>query len=181
MTEFVIVVDMDETLGYFEKDTFHVRPDVDYFVKVLKLAQFDFILWSHGMDDYVSMMVSNFLPVVALNATWIFGRSECERSDSRYGYRKCSHHIRQLYDHPIVLIALDDNVKEEMDNGYDLRLHIEPYNKRDEADRALIEATKKIVNFCHKDSIDPNDCIRINVDEDSLDPDKNYLSCSEEL
>lgn len=41
----VVVLDMDETLGVYLNDVFHVRPNVDFMIHMLRCMDADIILW----------------------------------------------------------------------------------------------------------------------------------------
>lgn len=143
----VCVLDLDETLGYFDKNVFHVRPKVDFLVDFLRFSQIDFILWSLGSDSYVTRVVNGYLPEVAQYAYKMFGRSECSTSCELYNYKKCSEHIRIMYERDILLIGVDDKAMENMDNGYDMRIAVKPYEETDNQDRELFKVVEEITKF----------------------------------
>lgn len=142
----VVVVDMDETLGVFEKDHFHVRPNADFIIQMLHLMEVDIILWSLGDDDYVRKIVNGFLPLIASYAYKIFARSESKVSYELYGYPKAGEHIREMYEEEIYLIGVDDQVTANMNSAYDFKLYVRPYKKPDKKDRTLIHISEKLVN-----------------------------------
>lgn len=144
--QYVCVLDMDETLGYYAGTTFHVRPRFQTFVRFLKLIRADIILWSLGKDDYVIRVVNAFLPELAECAHKIFGRTECQYALQFYGFSKASAHIRDMYSSAIFLIAVDDRVSENMDEKYDLRIHIQPYTKVNSCDKELLQVIEKMIN-----------------------------------
>lgn len=147
----VVVLDMDETLGVFQKDMFHVRPRVDFLIKMLRCMGVDIILWSLGDDDYVQRVVNSSLPLVALHAYKIFARSEAKVSHRLYGYAKAGEHIRQMYEEEICLIGVDDQVNANMNSNYDLRIRVKPYKKPDKKDRVLLNVCESIVDFINQD------------------------------
>lgn len=144
--KYVCVLDMDETLGFHEKSTFHVRPRLKTFINFLKLLKADVILWSLGSDAYVRGMVNGFLPEIAQYAYKIFARTESEYAQHYYRYRKASHHVRDLYSSAVFLIAVDDRVSDNMDSHYDLRIHLKPYTKVNSCDKELLVVIEKIIN-----------------------------------
>lgn len=162
-TTVVCVLDMDETLGSFDKETFHVRPRLQTLIDLLRLTRIDIVLWSLGGDEYVHRVVNGFLPEIARHAHKVFARRECDRSYERYQYYKASEHIRVMYDHCIFLIGVDDKVSQNMDSQYDLRISIRPYKKPDPTDRALLDVCEKIIQGVMKfydereNSCPPND------------------------
>lgn len=142
----VCVLDMDETLGFSSGDTFHVRPKFHTLLNLLRLIRADIILWSMGTDDYVRRTVNGFLPELSTHAYKLFARTECYYSQSYYQYKKASSHIRNMYQQSIFLIAVDDMVNENMDDQYDLRIHVQPYDKVNSCDKELVFVCEKIVN-----------------------------------
>lgn len=142
----VVVLDMDETLGVFEKDHFHVRPNVDFIIRMLHLMDVDIVLWSLGDDDYVKRIVNSFLPLIASYAYKIFARAESKVARELYGYPKAGEHIRELYDEEIYLIGVDDQVTANMNSAYDFRVYVRPYKKPDKKDKTLMYICEKLVN-----------------------------------
>ncbi|GBN13113.1 hypothetical protein AVEN_257693-1 [Araneus ventricosus] len=144
--KYVCVLDMDETLGFSSGDTFHVRPKLKTLLNLLRLIRADIILWSMGTDEYVQRTVNGFLPEISTHAYKLFARTECQYSQTFYRYKKASNHIRHMYPYSIFLIAVDDLVSENMDEHYDLRIHVPPYNKVNSCDKELVFVCEKIVN-----------------------------------
>ncbi|GBO27131.1 hypothetical protein AVEN_212404-1 [Araneus ventricosus] len=142
----VCVLDMDETLGRYDRNAFHVRPKLETFINLLRLLKCDIILWSLGKDDYVRRVVSGHLPEIRDYAYKIFAYKECMNSEARYGFCKASEHIRIMYDCDIFLIGVDDKVSENMDSRYDLRIQVKPYTSPDSKDVVLLEVCEKIIN-----------------------------------
>lgn len=142
----VCVLDMDETLGFSSGDAFHVRPKFQTLLNLLRLIRADVILWSMGTDEYVQSTVNGFLPELATHAYKLFARTECQYSQTYYRYRKASNHIRDMYPHSIFLIGVDDKVSENMDEHYDLRIHVPSYTKVNSCDKELVSVCEKIVN-----------------------------------
>lgn len=151
--QIVCVLDMDETLGVFYKNVFHVRPKIDILINLLRLQRVDIILWSLGDDNYVKRVVNGYLPQIAQYAYKIFARSEGYASKKLYNYTKAAEHIRDLYDESIFLMAVDDNVNRNMNSNYDVRIHIKPYNSPNPNDRAILNVVEKIIQTLGK--VDP--------------------------
>lgn len=149
--KYVCVLDMDETLGFHEGNTFHVRPHFQTLIKFLKLIQSDIILWSLGTNDYVQMVVNGFLPEVAKNAAKVFARYESDYSRVYYKVPKASEHIRDMYPGTAFLMAVDDRVSENMDEQYDLRIHVKPYKKVNSCDKELLKVVETMINALYQD------------------------------
>lgn len=141
----VVVLDMDETLGFFQNDIFHVRPNVDFMIKMLRCMDIDIVLWSLGDDPYVQRVVNGFLPGITAYAYKIFARSEAKIAYQLYGYSKAGTHIRQMYIEDIFLVGVDDQVSTNMDSTYDVRIYAKPYKQPDKTDRILIHICEEIV------------------------------------
>lgn len=141
----VVVLDMDETLGFFQNDIFHVRPNVDFMIKMLRCMDIDIVLWSLGDDPYVQRVVNGFLPGITAYAYKIFARSEAKIAYQLYGYSKAGTHIRQMYNEDIFLVGVDDQVSTNMDSTYDVRIYAKPYKQPDKTDRILIHICEEIV------------------------------------
>ncbi|GFT75891.1 FCP1 homology domain-containing protein [Nephila pilipes] len=74
----------------------------------------------------------NFLKVVEADIIlWSLGSDD-------YVRRVASTHIRDMYQEPIFLMAVDDKVSENMDEQYDLRIYIPPYTKVNSCDKELL-------------------------------------------
>ncbi|GFY66921.1 FCP1 homology domain-containing protein [Trichonephila inaurata madagascariensis] len=144
---FVCVLDMDETLGYFDGSTFQIRPKLMFLLQFLYMKEIKIVLWSMGEDEYVMRICNGFLQKISLYADVIFGRKECKVSERKYGFCKASEHIRTLYTEPIILIAVDDKVNQNMDDMYDLRIYVKPYKKVDSNDLELTNVVEKITSF----------------------------------
>lgn len=144
----VCVLDLDETLGFFDNTTFNVRPHVNFLINFLIFSKIDIILWSYGTDTYVESIINGHFPCLVQHAHKLFGRTQCKISEFRYGMCKSSEHIRKLYENEIVLIGIDDRVNDTMDDRYDMRILIEPYNKINTNDNHLITVIQKILDFC---------------------------------
>lgn len=141
----VCVLDMDETLGVFYDGIFHVRPKTTVLLSLLRLLQADVILWSLGEDRYVEKVVNGFLPSIREQAYKLFARAEANVSLKLYRYPKASEHIRKMYEETVFLIAVDDNVKRNMDAQYDVRIQVTPYKKPNPNDRVLTRVCEKII------------------------------------
>lgn len=141
----VCVLDMDETLGVFHKNVFHVRPKLNVLINLLLLLNIDIVLWSLGEDDYVRRVVNGYLPDIAEHAFKIFARYEAGVAKDRYNFWKASEHIRIMYEQPIFLMAVDDRVKENMDASYDVRIHVRPYKVPNPSDRVLLKVCEEII------------------------------------
>ncbi len=144
----VCVLDMDETLGYYDGQQFVLRPKLDFFMKFLKMCHIDVVLWSMGDDDYVKAVVNSSLSSVADYAVKIFGHKECKRSYKLYDFHKASEHVRIMYPQEIFLIGVDDRASTNMDPSYDVRIAIKPYKKFNPSDRELMSVVEKIVEAC---------------------------------
>lgn len=144
----VCVLDMDETLGYFDGRQFVPRPKLDFLIKFLKMCHIDLILWSMGGDEYVKSVVNSSLGGVAEYAAKIFGQKECNRSHKKYEYYKASEHVRVMYPEEIFLIGVDDRVSSNMDPRYDVRIAVKPYKKFKPGDRELVGVVERIVEAC---------------------------------
>ncbi|GIY73975.1 nuclear lim interactor-interacting [Caerostris extrusa] len=101
-----------------------------------------------GTDTYVKSVINSYLHKLVKYAYKIFGRTQCKLSENRYGIVKCSEHIRKMYLENTLLIGIDDRVNEMMDDGYDLRISVEPYKVKNQNDQELIGVIEKIINFC---------------------------------
>ena len=141
----VVVLDMDETLGVFQNDYFHVRPHVDFMIQMLKCMNVDIILWSLGDDDYVHQIVNGYLPSIKNFAYKIFARSEGVESLRLYGYSKSGHHIRDMYEEDIFLLGVDDQAFTNMDAAYDFTFPIKPFKKPDKTDQVVWYICEKLV------------------------------------
>lgn len=142
----VVVLDMDQTLGVcMEEDIFHVRPHVDFMIRMLRCMNVDIILWSLGDDTYVQRVVNAYLPLVASYAYKIFARTEAKRALKLYGYSKAGDHIRDLYEENIFLLGVDDQVTTNMDSSYDIKIHVQPYKRPDKSDSVIWQICEKIV------------------------------------
>lgn len=141
----VCVLDMDETLGVFKNDIFHVRPKIDVLINLLLLLNVDIILWSLGDDDYVKRVVNGFLPKIALYAYKLFARKESGASMTNYNYAKAGEHIRIMFENPIFLIGIDDQAKHNMNSTYDLTIYISPYNKINGNDREILKVCETLI------------------------------------
>lgn len=145
--KYVCVLDMDETLGFYEGTTFRVRPQFRTLIHFLQLVRADIILWSLGTNDYVKRVVNGFLPELALHAFKIFARSESDYALLHYQYAKASKHIRDIYKPGnVFLIAVDDQVSQNMDDQYDLRIHVKPYTKVNSCDKELLKVVQTMIN-----------------------------------
>lgn len=142
----VVVLDMDETLGVFSQNVFHPRPKLDFMVKMLRMINIDIILWSLGKDDYVRRVVNGYLPSIESHAYKIFAYSEARVSKRLYGYYKAAEHIRNMYPQPIFLIGVDDKASTNMNEAYDIRIHVPPYEQPEKNDRHLLDVCEKIVD-----------------------------------
>lgn len=147
------VIDLDETLGVFENDNrFIIRPYAHLLLDLLIVANIDIVLWSLGSDTYVEYVINNYFDIF-LNKdlqTRIFGKSASKISEHRYGYKKCSKVIRNLYSQNILLIGIDDRSNTNMDSGYDLRINAEPYETPNENDDELLLIICKLIEYCKK-------------------------------
>lgn len=165
------VLDMDETLGFFDKKQFRVRPHLDTFIRFLRLCKIRTYIWSLGRDDYVKKVINTYMPNVKKFAFKIYGRKECQVANNLYGWNKASKHIRDECTEPLILIAVDDRVEENMDNGYDLKINITPYESVNPNDTALVSVINEIMLFLMRNDIkiDYNSDIKIAFQDDDED------------
>lgn len=142
----VCVLDLDETLGYYEDGIgFHARPFADLLFQFLKFSNIKFILWSYGDDSYVKLVINSFIIDLKNMAYKIWGRTQCKISKDRYEVVKCSEHVRKIFDGQVFLIGVDDRVNEMMDDNYNLRIKVEPYQTRNAKDIELVKVIEKII------------------------------------
>lgn len=106
-----------------------------------------------GRDDYVKKIVNGFMPEVKRYAYKIYGRKECLSSHKLHGYYKASKHIREECDQDLILIGVDDRIEENMDEGYDLKIAIKPYNEVNAEDQGFLEVIDEIVQFLLRNNI----------------------------
>lgn len=147
------VLDMDETLGFFDKKQFRVRPHLDKLVRFLRFCKIRTYIWSLGRDDYVKNMVNMYMPEMKDYAFKIYGRKECETAYRLHGWNKASKHIRDECTEPLILIGVDDRVEENMDDGYDLKISISPYDSVNPNDTALTNVSDEITWFLMRNDI----------------------------
>ena len=146
--EIICVLDLDETLGFYEEGIgFHKRPFSDFMFEFLQFSSIKFILWSYGDDAYVKLVMNSFITDLRNMAYKVFGKSQCKLSKYRYDVIKCSEHIRKLFKDDIFLIGIDDRVNEMMDNKYDLRINVEPYTCQNKKDIELVIVIQKIITY----------------------------------
>lgn len=146
----VCVIDLDETLGHFNANNqFLVRPFAHFLLDFLIVANIDIVLWSYGSDFYVEHIINEYFNIFMKDSirTRVYGRTACEISKHRFGYTKCSKVLRNIYK-DVILIAMDDQVNVNMDSGYDLRIHVEPYKEKNENDNELFQIACKIIEYC---------------------------------
>lgn len=145
--EIVCVLDLDETLGFYEDGVgFHKRPYADFLMHFLKFSGVKFMLWSYGDDAYVKLVINSFVLNLREFAFRVWGRTQCEKSKRLYSVVKCSEHIRKsLKNKNVFLIGIDDRVNEMMDNRYNLRIFVEPYKSQNSKDIELVAVMEKIV------------------------------------
>lgn len=141
----VCVLDMDETLGTCDDKTFHLRPKCKMLINFLQIIQCDIVLWSMGSNLYVEKVIKGTLTDIQKKAYKVYGRSKCKWSKSRYGFYKASEAVRKLYTQTVFLMGVDDRASQNMDSGYDLRIHVKPYRKPNPHDRALLEVIEKVI------------------------------------
>lgn len=146
----VSVIDLDETLGKFtNSNDFVVRPYAHLLLDFFTIANIDIILWSYGSDHYVEHVINNHFDIF-INPdikTRVFGRTICETSKRKYGFTKYSQVIRKLYIDNINLIGIDDRININMDEGYDYRVLVEPYNEKNKHDDELLQVMCKIIAY----------------------------------
>lgn len=145
---YVVIVDLDETLGHFNAShQFLIRPYAYMLLDFFIVTHIDIILWSNGSDSYVEHIVNTYFDIFTNETlkTRLFGRSVCDISKRRYGSRKHSKIIRNLYKETVHLIALDDQVNTNMDPGYDFRIQVEPYTQKNTTDKELLHVMDKII------------------------------------
>lgn len=145
--EIICVLDLDETLGFYEDGVgFHKRPYVDLLLNFLKFSNIKFILWSLGEDSYVKLVINSFILNIKHFAFKIWGRTQCNKSKQLYNVVKCSEHVRKsLPNKNIFLIGVDDRVNQMMDNKYDLRILVQPYQTQNSKDIELVTVIEKII------------------------------------
>lgn len=144
----VCVIDLDETLGHFNSNRlFLIRPYAYMLLDFLIVTHFEIVLWSFGTDNYVEHVINTYFDIFTNETltTRVFGRSVCEISNRKYGSKKHSKIIRNLYKERIYLIALDDQVNTNMDSGYDFRIQVEPYIEKNMSDKELLHVMDKII------------------------------------
>lgn len=139
------VLDLDETLGRFNGETFLLRPKLEFLLRYLRTSRIDIILWSLGGDEYVKWVVNTFLNDIKQHAYKIFANTECSRSERRFEFSKASDVIRAMYGEELFLIGVDDKASQNMDSHYDLRISPKPYTKHDPTDRELVNVVETIV------------------------------------
>lgn len=147
------VLDMDETLGFSDKNQFRVRPHLDTLIRFLRLCKIRTYIWSLGRDDYVKKVVNTYMPKMKNFAFKIYGRKECEVANRLHGWNKASKHIRDECSEHLILIGVDDRVEENMDNGYDLKIAIVPYDSVNPNDTALVSVIDEIMLFLMRNDI----------------------------
>lgn len=149
--EIVCVLDLDETLGYYEDGIgFHKRPFADFFFQFLKFSKIKFFLWSYGDDEYVKLVMNSFICDIKDLAFKVWGKTQCELSKRKYNVVKCSEFVRKSLPHKVFLIGIDDRANEMMDTSYDLRLLIEPYQTQNTKDIELVKCIEKILKYINK-------------------------------
>lgn len=150
----VSVIDLDETLGKFiNSNEFKVRPYAYLLLDFLKVANIDIILWSYGSDSYVEHVINTHFQIFNNSniKTRLFGRTVCETSKRKYGFTKHSQIIRKLYIDNINLLGIDDRANINMDEGYDFRILVEPYNEKNKQDNELLQVIFKIIEYLKED------------------------------
>lgn len=150
----VSVIDLDETLGKFiNSSEFIVRPYAYLLLDFLKVANIDIILWSYGSDSYVEHVINTHFQIFNNSniKTRLFGRTVCETSKRKYGFTKHSQIIRKLYIDNINLLGIDDRANINMDEGYDFRILVEPYNEKNKQDNELLQVIFKIIEYLKED------------------------------
>lgn len=100
-----------------------------------------------GEDEYVERMCNGFLHKIAKHADIVFARKECSASDKKYDFCKASEHVRTLYNERIILIGVDDRARQNMDDMYDLRIHVKPYKEVNPNDTELVRVVETITEF----------------------------------
>lgn len=146
--EIVCVLDLDETLGFYEEGKcFHKRPFLDVLFNFFKFSNIKCILWSYGDDAYVKLVMNSYIPDLKEVAYKVFGKSQCKMSKDRYDVLKCSEHIRKMFKNNIFLIGVDDRINEMMDNKYDLRICVEPYRSINKHDYDIIKVINSIYTY----------------------------------
>lgn len=148
------VLDLDETLGYFDAhaNQFMFRPYAETLIMVLYHASIDIILWSYGSDEYVKYVINHDFPVLKRYAFKIFARTQCLYSHSHYNVMKWSRVIQTVYPNTesIFLICVDDKVNLMMDPEYSVRICVEPYVKINSVDQELADVISKIFHMLHQ-------------------------------
>lgn len=147
------VLDMDETLGFSDGNQFRVRPYLDMLIRFLRFCKVRTYIWSFGRDDYVKRMVNTYMPKMKTYAFKIYGRKECETAYRLHGWHKASKHIREECTEPLILIGVDDRAEENMDNGYDLKITVPPYDTVNQKDVALVDIIHEIILFLSRNDI----------------------------
>lgn len=146
----VAVIDLDETLGKFTNSSeFIVRPYAYKLLDFLRVAKMDLFLWSYGSDPYVEHVVNTHFNIFCnFNIkTRVYGRTVCEASKRKYGFLKHSQVVRRLYIDNVILIGIDDRANINMDEGYDLRILVEPYNEKNKHDNELLQVLFKVIEY----------------------------------
>lgn len=148
------VIDLDETLGKFiNSSEFIVRPYAHVLLDFLRVTKIDIILWSYGSDPYVEHVINTHFNIFSNSNinTRVYGRTVCETSKRKYGFIKHSQVIRKLYIDNIILIGIDDRANINMDEGYDFRILVEPYDEKNKYDNELLQVMFKIIEYLKED------------------------------
>lgn len=133
MSTFVFVLDVDETLLYFNEKTSTVllRPNCEMFLK--KLYELGIlILFSMGNREYLKNLMGVFSRD-SYEFTMILTRTDCERSMKKYGKFKHSMFIHEKFEQldwkkmGYCLVGIDDQSRTNFDDGYDLIFEVEPF------------------------------------------------------
>ena len=147
------VLDMDETLGFFDKYHFHVRPHLSVLIHFLRFCKIRTYIWSLGKDEYVTRMINIYMPEMKDFAFKIFARKESDKAFRLYGWKKPSQHIRDECDEDLILIGIDDLIEANMDDGYDLKLPVTPYNEVNTHDISFLKIMDEIMVFLLRNDI----------------------------
>jgi len=147
---YCVILDLDNTLGVYNNNTFVVRPHATTLIKFLLNSDFKVILWSLGSAAYVTKIISEYFPILEEQAFKIWAKNECQLAKEYYGCCKSSEVVRSLFSKDVVLIAIDDLVYKNMDCHYDYRILIKPFANWNEKDSQLLQVIVKITNFLFK-------------------------------
>ena len=98
-------------------------------------------------------MINIYMPEVKDYVYKIFARKESEKALNLYGWRKPSQHIRDECEETLILIGIDDQSERNMDDGYDFKLGISPYDEVNPKDISFLKIIDEIMVYLLRNSI----------------------------